>query len=212
VSPETKDLRTVAIALGLMALLGVALIFLFPGCPEQDTDYHFLEARTAWSTPSLFVNVLGRPLYTAFYALRALMGFTEARFFAVGIGVALAWQTWRLACDLRLERAWLVVPLLLGQPVFFELFSDLLRSGLRVCRVAKFTFWRSTCYLLTVFPCFAFVPAFNVEVALEMFLAVFGFASRCAPKLCFNDDLLVFLSESSEILCRLRPTRPRLRK
>jgi hypothetical protein len=130
VSPKTKDLRTVAIALGLMALLGVALIFLFPGCPEQDTNYHFLEARTAWSTPSLFVNVWGRPLYTAFYALPALLGFTAARFFAVGIGVAIAWQTWRLACDLRLERAWLVIPLLLGQPVFFELFSDLLTEPL----------------------------------------------------------------------------------
>jgi hypothetical protein len=120
------DFRNAMIALGLMALLGVALIFLFPGSPEQDTDYHFLEARTAWSNPWLFVDVWGRPLYTAFYALPALLGFTAARFFAVGIGVATAWQTWRLAGDLRLERAWLIIPLLLGQPVFFELFPDLL--------------------------------------------------------------------------------------
>src|SRR5260370_33005013 len=113
-----------------MALLGVALIFLFPGCPEQDTDYHFLEARTVWSNPWLFVDVWGRPLYTTSYALPALLGFTAARFFAVGIGVAIAWQTWRLACDLRLGRAWLVIPLLLGQPVFFELFPDLLTEPL----------------------------------------------------------------------------------
>ena len=72
----------------------------------------------------------GRPLYTTFYALPALLGFTAARFFAVGIGVATAWQTWRLASDLRLERAWLVIPLLLGQPVFFELFPDLLTESL----------------------------------------------------------------------------------
>ena len=101
-----------------MALLGVALISLFPGGPEQDTDYHFLEARTAWNSPWLFVDVWGRPLYTTFYALPALLGFTPARFFAVGIGVAIAWQTWRLAVDLRLERAWLVILFLLGQPVF----------------------------------------------------------------------------------------------
>ena len=124
------DLRNATIALGLMALLGVALIFLFPGCPEQDTDYHFLEARTAWSNPWLFVDVWGRPLYTSFYALPALLGFTATRFFAVGIGVVTAWQTWRLARDLCLERAWLVVPLLLGQPVFFELFPDLLTEPL----------------------------------------------------------------------------------
>jgi hypothetical protein len=129
-SRKSSDLRNAAIALALMALLGVALIFLFPGCPEQDTDYHFLEARTAWSNPWLFVDVWGRPLYTTAYALPALLGFTAARFFAVGIGVAIAWQTWRLACDLRLERAWLVIPLLLGQPVFFELFPDLLTEPL----------------------------------------------------------------------------------
>jgi hypothetical protein len=127
---SANDLRNAAIALVLMALVGVALIFVFPGCPEQDTDYHFLEARTAWSSPSLFVNVWGRPLYTTFYALPALLGFTAARFFAVGIGVAIGWQTWRLACELRLERAWLVIPLLLGQPVFFELFPDLLTEPL----------------------------------------------------------------------------------
>lgn len=127
--PDT-DLRNATIALGLMALLGVALIFLFPGSPEQDTDYHFLEARTAWSNPWLFVDVWGRPLYTSLYALPALLGFTATRFFAVGIGVVTAWQTWRLARDLCLERAWLVVPLLLGQPVFFELFPDLLTEPL----------------------------------------------------------------------------------
>jgi hypothetical protein len=127
---KTNDSRNAASALALMALLGVGLIFLFPGCPEQDTDYHFLGARSAWSNPSLFVDVWGRPLYTTFYALPAVLGFTAARFFAVGIGLAIAWQTWRLARDLRLERAWLVIPLLLGQPVFFELFPDLLTEPL----------------------------------------------------------------------------------
>ena len=129
-SRNGNDLRNAAIALALMALLGVVLIFLFPGSPEQDADYHFLKARTAWSNPWLFVDVWGRPLYTTFYALPALLGFTAARFCAVGIGVATAWQTWRLAGDLRLERAWLVIPLLLGQPVFFELFPDLLTEPL----------------------------------------------------------------------------------
>jgi hypothetical protein len=88
-SRKNNDLCNAAIALALMALLGVALIFLFPGCPEQDTEYHFLGARSAWSNPWLFVDVWGRPLYTVFYALPALPGFTTARFFAVGIGIAL---------------------------------------------------------------------------------------------------------------------------
>lgn len=113
-----------------MALLGALLVVLLPGSPEQDTEYHFLMARTAWSNPSYFVNVWARPFYTVVFALPALAGFAAARFFAVAIGVAAAWQTWRLACDLRMERAWLVIPLLLGQPVFFELFPDLLTEPL----------------------------------------------------------------------------------
>jgi hypothetical protein len=127
---KTNDFRCAMIALALMALLGVVLIFLFPGCPEQDTDYHFLEARSVWDNPSFLVDVWARPLYTSFFALPALLGFTAARFFAVGVGLAIAWQTWCLACDLRLERAWLVIPLLLGQPVFFELYPDLLTEPL----------------------------------------------------------------------------------
>jgi hypothetical protein len=127
---ELHDSGKAAIGLGLMALLGVTLIYLFPGSPEQDTPYHFLEARTCWTNPWLFVDVWGRPLYTTLYALPAVLGFTAARFFAVGIGLATAWQTWRLASDLRMERPWIVIPLLLGQPVFFELFPDLLTEPL----------------------------------------------------------------------------------
>src|SRR6478672_1014938 len=127
---RTNDARNAAMALAFMAVLGFTLILLFPGCPEQDTEYHFLKARTAWSNPLFFVDVWGRPLYTAIYAWPALLGFTATRVFAVGIGLAIGWQVWRLARDLGLERAWLVIPLLLGQPVFFELFPDLLTEPL----------------------------------------------------------------------------------
>ena len=44
-SRQADDVRYAAIALASMALLGVALVFLFPGCPEQDTEFHFLEVR-----------------------------------------------------------------------------------------------------------------------------------------------------------------------
>ncbi|MBV9490149.1 MAG: hypothetical protein JO069_10555 [Verrucomicrobia bacterium] len=127
---KRQDSRNAVIALVTMALLGTTLIFLFPGSPELDTDYHFLEARTAWLQPAFFVDVWGRPLYITLFAPVTLLGLTAARLFAVGLGVVTAWQTWRLAGDLDLERPWLVVPLLLGQPVFFELFPDLLTEPL----------------------------------------------------------------------------------
>lgn len=123
------DTRRAITALSLMALLGGSLVFLFPGCPEQDTYYHFLIARAAWSA-HYFVAVWSRPLFTTVFAFPDLLGFNAGRFFAVAVGVATAWQTWRLALEMRLERAWLVIPLLLAQPVFFELFPDMLTEPL----------------------------------------------------------------------------------
>lgn len=124
------DSKRASVALCLMAALGVALVFLFPGSPEQDTDYHFLMARTAWVNPTYFVGVWARPLYTVVFAVCGLAGFTGGRICGVGVGLLLAWQTWRLARDLKMERAWLVAPLLLAQPVFFELYPDMLTEPL----------------------------------------------------------------------------------
>ena len=100
--------RLALIALVFMAVLGALLIFLFPGSPEQDVDYHFLMVRTAWVDHSYFVDVWGRPLFTTLFAPVALLGFIPARFFALAISVAAAWQTYRLAGDLRLSRSGLV--------------------------------------------------------------------------------------------------------
>ena len=113
-----------------MALLGGALIFLFPGFPEQDSGYHFVMAHTAWHQPAYFVDVWARPLCTLAFSGPALLGFRATRFFTLAISLLVAWQTWKLALDLRLERAWLSIPLLLAQPTFFELFTDLLTEPL----------------------------------------------------------------------------------
>jgi hypothetical protein len=122
--------RLAVIAVIFMALIGGLLIFLFPGSPEQDVDYHFLMARTAWVDHFYFVDVWGRPLFTTLFAPVALLGFIPARFLALAISVAAAWQTYRLACDLRMSRAWLVIPFLLGQQTFFELYSNLFTEPL----------------------------------------------------------------------------------
>jgi hypothetical protein len=127
---ETGGSRIALIATFLMAVTGVLLIFLFPGSPEQDVDYHFLMALTAWVDHSYFVDVWGRPLFTALFAPVAFLGFVPARFFALAISLAAAWQTYRLASDLRISRPWLVIPFLLGQQTFFELYSNLFTEPL----------------------------------------------------------------------------------
>jgi hypothetical protein len=127
---QTGGSRPAVIAVVFMAVIGVLLIFLFPGSPEQDVDYHFLMARTAWVDHFYFVDVWGRPLFTTLFAPAALLGFIPARCLALAISVAAAWQTYRLACDLRMSRAWLVIPFLLGQQTFFELYSNLFTEPL----------------------------------------------------------------------------------
>ena len=127
---QTGGWRLAVIALVSMAIIGVLLIFLFPGSPEQDVDYHFLMARTAWVDHFYFVDVWGRPLFTTLFAPVALLGFVPARFLALAISVAAAWQVYRLACDLRMPRAWLVIPFLLGQQTFFEVYSNLFTEPL----------------------------------------------------------------------------------
>jgi uncharacterized membrane protein len=127
---QVEDSRRALIAVVFLALIGVLLILLFPGSPEQDVDYHFLMARTAWVDNFYFVDVWGRPLFTTLFAPVAALGFIPARFFALAISVAVAWQTYRLASDLRMSRAWSVIPLLLGQQTFFELYTNLFTEPL----------------------------------------------------------------------------------
>jgi hypothetical protein len=127
---QTGGSRFAVMALLYMAVVGVLLIFLFPGSPEQDVDYHFLMARTAWVDHSYFVDVWGRPLFTTLFAPAALLGFIPGRFCALAISVAAGWQTYRLACDLRMSRPWLVILFLLGQQTFFELYSSLFTEPL----------------------------------------------------------------------------------
>src|SRR5258708_23312032 len=86
-------------------------------------------AGSAWVDYFYFVDVWGRPLFTTLFAPAAWLGFIPARFFALAISVAAAWQTYRLACDLRMSRASLVIPFLLCQQAFFQLYSELLTQA-----------------------------------------------------------------------------------
>jgi uncharacterized membrane protein len=70
------------------------------------------------------VGVWARPLFTTLYALPALAGYTAAKLFTVLICLALAWETWRLAEDLQLNRSPLVIPFLFLQPSFFIICAD----------------------------------------------------------------------------------------
>jgi len=100
------------------------MLFLFDDSCQMDGGQHYLFARWAWVHHELFVGVWSRPLFTFLYALPALAGFRAARAATVLICLAIAWQTWRLAEDLKLPRAPLGIALLFLQPSFFLFCAD----------------------------------------------------------------------------------------
>jgi hypothetical protein len=108
----------------LFAVAGLAMLFLFDDGCQQDGGQHYLFARWAWVHKELFVGVWARPLYTAVYAFPALIGYRTSRALTVLICLAISYQTWRLAEDLRIERAPLAIALVWLQPSFFLFCAD----------------------------------------------------------------------------------------
>lgn len=108
----------------LAAVAGVAMLLLFEDSCQQDGGLHYLFARWAWRHPGLFVGVWSRPLYTTIYALPALIGYQAARGLTVLVCLAIAWQTWRLAAELKLARPHLAILFVWLQPSFFLFSAD----------------------------------------------------------------------------------------
>ncbi len=106
------------------AAAGAAMAFLFDDSCQLDGGLHFLFARWSWTHHELFVGVWSRPLYTFLYSFPALVSYRAARLFTVVICLAIGWQTWRLAEDLKIERAPLAIALLWLQPSFFLFSAD----------------------------------------------------------------------------------------
>jgi hypothetical protein len=111
-------------------LVGVALVFLFPDSAQQDGGHHYLFARWAWTHHEMFVGVWSRPLFTLLYSFPAQLGYPAAKLFSVFICLVAAWQTWRLADEMKCERAPLVMPLLWLQPSFFLICGDTMTEPL----------------------------------------------------------------------------------
>src|SRR5262245_18172102 len=106
------------------ALAGLAMAFLFDDSCQLDGGVHYLFAKWAWKHLELFVGVWSRPLYTLLYSIPALAGYRVARLFTVLICLAIGWQTWRLAAELKIERAPLAIAFLWLQPSFFLFCAD----------------------------------------------------------------------------------------
>jgi hypothetical protein len=116
--------------LALLGAVGVAMALIYPDSFQQDGGFHFLYARSAWKHPGMFVEVWPRPLFTFIYSFPAQLGYLPAKLLTVVITLITAWQTFRLAQQLHLERPTWVAPLLFLQPSYLMLSADTMTEPL----------------------------------------------------------------------------------
>ena len=116
--------------LAALAVFCGSLTWFFMDSYQQDGGYHYLFARWGWKYPALFVGVWARPLFTFLYAIPAHFGYVPARLFTVVIVLVTAWQTWKLAADLKLDRPELSIPFVILQPSFFLISADTMTEPL----------------------------------------------------------------------------------
>jgi hypothetical protein len=131
-----RDARIISAPLRLCAsalfflILGVALVILYRDGDQQDAGYHYLFARWSWAEPGYLLGVWARPLVTLLYSLPAQFGYPAAKLFTLALSLLIAWQTFRMANQLGLERAELTIPLLFLQPAFFLVCTQTLTEPL----------------------------------------------------------------------------------
>ncbi|MDP9172267.1 MAG: hypothetical protein M3O30_00175 [Planctomycetota bacterium] len=98
--------------------------YLWPQSGDGDAATHFLFARQGLWNPSIMMGSWGRVGQKLPLLIPAQFGILAARWTSAFISVLCAWQTIGLAKDLGLARPLLAAPLLLFQPLVFNLASD----------------------------------------------------------------------------------------
>jgi hypothetical protein len=91
------------------------------GVIHADDLSHFLIAKWSWKWAVYLLNDWGRPGFTVLYGPAAYFGWSACRIFSAVLTGITAWLTYKIASDLRIRAAWVVVPLLYLQPLAFKL-------------------------------------------------------------------------------------------
>ncbi len=142
---------------GLYLLL-VVWLQLWPYTGEGDSILHYWNLRTTWIDPRLGLTVWARPLYVLLMIVPAQFGLLAVRCWAALFAVGLAWQTMRMADDLRLPNATMAGLCLIFQPLTFALASDTMTEiplalGLTIClRLWWAKRYLASCLLMSFLP------------------------------------------------------------
>ena len=149
-SPPRSDIRPLLLAILIFSLLSLLASRTSDGFLEADGCTHYLYARYAFAEPHYLVNVWGRPLCTAIYAIPAVLG---GRFgvrtmsLLLAIGCALVARAIARATDD--QRPTLAAILTLTQPLLFlHSFSELTELPFALLLGAAFLAYANRQFLL----------------------------------------------------------------
>ena len=113
----------IALCLGFFAIL-IGWLLIWPYTGNADAVAHLLRARAGLANPAELMDSWSRWGSKLILLIPAQYGVIPARIAAAAVTIALLWQTMRLADDLKISRPILAGPLLLLQPLVFQLASD----------------------------------------------------------------------------------------
>lgn len=128
-APQRRDCRYVAMALAIAIFSALSLVCAMTsqGFVEADACTHYLYARFAFAEPHYLVNLWGRPLVTAIYAVPAVLGGRFAvRVETLLLALLIAWAAYRVAILQGYKYPVLALIFTLAQPlVFLHSFGEL---------------------------------------------------------------------------------------
>src|SRR5687767_1923592 len=118
--PRRADLAAVLAAAVVFAALSLACAISSEAFVTADACLHYLYAKYAFSRPAYLVDVWGRPVCTALYALpAALGGRLGVRVMSLLLALATAGATCRIARGQGVRRPALAFIFVLAQPLLF---------------------------------------------------------------------------------------------
>ncbi len=126
--------------LGFLGLGMFALLFLSTGSNGGADSYvHYRIARFAWSHPELFLDHWGKPVFTLFMSVPALLGMKGAMGLNILTCLITAWAIWQSAKVIIKQNAFMAIPFVILIPISFmsaysvmteQLYAMLLALGL----------------------------------------------------------------------------------
>jgi len=191
-APSRRATVRLVLCAGILAVL-IAWAALWPYTGYNDSALHFVNLRASVHDARKALHPWARPIFVLLFILPAMGGILAVRCFAAVLATILAWQTMRLADDLRLPNATLAGLLLVWQPLYFALAADTMSEmPMALGIVLAIRLWASgrrgaSCALVSFLPMvrpegFVLVPIWGVMVLAGK--AAGPFRRRRVPTAC----------------------------